>query len=280
MFDSLKRLVLGKQKAQLAMLAKEKIGLVYAACFQISDLGTLANDYLATHLITRICAPKKTFIDIGAHIGSVVSSVQAQVPTAAIIAIEAIPEKANHLREKFPAIQVHQVALGNSEEKVKFYVNIRQSGYSSLSRPTDSEAPKVIEITVQMIRLDKLVDSNSIDAIKIDVEGTELDVLRGSVDTITRNRPIIMYESGPPPNGRLESEKTPQWQFFRDNNYILVVPNRLAHYDNGLTKEGYIESHLYPRRSTNYFAVPIERQLEYRDRARRILSVASHYDNL
>jgi len=84
-----------------------------------------------------------------------------------------------------------------------------------------------------------------------------------------------MYESGPPANDQMAFEKTLQWQFFRDNKYILLVPNRLAHNDDGLTREGYVESHLYPRRTTNYFAVPIERQSEYRDRARRILSVSA-----
>ncbi len=270
---SLKRMIVGTKLAQIAINAREKIDLVYAACFQVSELGTLANDHLAMHLIGRLCAPGKTFIDIGAHIGSVVSSVQTHVPSATIIAIEPIPEKVAHLRRSFPTVQVHQVALGNSEGNVKFFINTRRSGYSSLSRPTDIEAGRIVEITVAMTRLDQLVDSNAVDAIKIDVEGAELDVLRGSVGTITRNRPIIMYESGPPANGQIGSEKTPQWQFFKDNNYILLVPNRLAHKDEGLTREGYIESHLYPRRTTNYFAVPIERQSEYRARARRILSV-------
>ncbi len=273
MFDSLKRMILRTQLAQFTMNAREEIDLIYAACFQISDLGTLANDHLATRLITRICEPGRAFIDIGAHIGSVISSVQKHVPTATIIAIEAIPEKAVHLRRSFPTAQVHQVALGNLEGNVKFFIDTKQSGYSSLSRPAERDADKFIEITVPMTSLDQLVDSNIIDAIKIDVEGAELDVLRGSVCTIARNRPIIMYESGPSASGQIDSEKTPLWQFFRDNSYILVVPNRLAHNDNGLTREGYIESHLYPRRTTNYFAVPIERQSEYRNRARRILSI-------
>ncbi len=273
MLNSFRQMILGTQLAQLILNAREKIGLIYSACFQLSDLGMLANDHLATHLITRLCAPGKIFIDIGAHIGSVVSSVQTHVPSATIIAIEPIPEKVIHLRRSFPTVQVHQVALGNSEGNVKFFIDTKQSGYSSLSRPANRKAAKIIEITVSMARLDQLVDSNAIDVIKIDVEGAELDVLRGSVGTIMRNRPIIMYECGPPANGQLDSAKTPLWQFFRDNNYILVVPNRLAHNDDGLTREGYIESHLYPRRTTNYFAIPIERQLEYRDRARRILSV-------
>lgn len=273
MLNGLKRSILGTPLAQLAIQAREKIDLTYAACFHISDVGRLANDHLATYFIARLSAPGKTFIDIGAHIGSVVSSVRTQVPSATIIAVEAIPEKAIRLRSLFPTVQIHQVALGNSEGDVKFYVHTKQTGYSSLSRPANGAADTIVEITVPMTRLDRLVDSNAIDAIKIDVEGAELEVLRGSVSTIARNRPIIMFESGPPASGEFESEKAPQWQFFKDNNYILVVPNRLAHNDDGLTREGYCESHLYPRRTTNYFAVPIERQSEYRDRARRILSI-------
>ena len=268
-------MILGTRLAELTMNAREKFDLVYAACFRVSELCTLANDQLATHLIVRLCTPRKTFIDIGAHIGSVVSSVQTHVPSATIIAIEAVPEKAVHLRRSFPNVQVHQVALGNSEGNVKFFIDTKQSGYSSLTRPANREAGRIIEITVPMVRLDQLVESNAIDAIKIDVEGAELDVLRGSVGTITRNRPIIMYESGPPANDQMASEKTLHWHFFSDNNYILLVPNRLAHNDDGLTRDGYVESHLYPRRTTNYFAVPIERQSEYRDRARRILSVSA-----
>jgi FkbM family methyltransferase len=89
-----------------------------------------------------------------------------------------------------------QIALGNSEGDVKFYIDTKQSGYSSLFRPADRKADTIIEITVPMTRLDRLVDSDAIAAIKIDVEGAELDVLRGSLSTLTRNRPIIMFESG------------------------------------------------------------------------------------
>ena len=148
------------------------------------------------------------------HIGSVISSVLTHVPSATIIAIEAIPEKAVHLRRSFPTVQVHQVALGNSEGNVKFFVDTKQSGYSSLSRPADRDIGKFIEITVPMARLDQIIELNFIDAIKIDVEGAELEVLRGSVNTITRNRPIIMYESAPPNKGEISATKAAAMAIF------------------------------------------------------------------
>jgi hypothetical protein len=38
---------------------------------------------------------------------------------------------------------------------------------------------------------------------------------------------------------------------------------------------GFIDSHLYPRLTTNYFAIPIERRTETRNKARAILGIAA-----
>jgi FkbM family methyltransferase len=48
--------------------------------------------------------------------------------------------------------------------------------------------------SVKTARLDDLVEGSVIDFLKIDTEGTEMRVLRGAVNTIKRNRPIIMLE--------------------------------------------------------------------------------------
>jgi hypothetical protein len=49
----------------------------------------------------------------------------------------------------------------------------------------------------------------------------------------------------------------------------------VAHNDGGLSLEGFIESHAYPRRTTNYIAIPSERRVEIRDRARTLLGIAA-----
>ena len=66
-------------------------------------------------------------------------------------------------------------------------------------------------------------------------------------------------------------EKESLCDFFEERNYQILVPNRLAHEGVGLSRSDFLESHLYPRRTTNYFAVPAERRLEFRDRAQAIL---------
>jgi hypothetical protein len=115
--------------------------------------------------------------------------------------------------------------------------------------------------------------SNDIDVIKIDVEGAELDVLRGSMKILNESRPTIMFESGPQLESDLDYTKEGLYEFFFSRGYVVLIPNRVAHNDFGLSKDGFIESHLYPRRTTNYFAIPKERRIEIRDRARSILKI-------
>ena len=81
-----------------------------------------------------------------------------------------------------------------------------------------------------------------------------------------------MFESGAPTD---IDEPELVWRFFNERHYLLLVPNRLAHSGPGLSCAGYSEAHHYPRRTTNYFAVPCERHAEFRGRARQILKVGT-----
>lgn len=233
-------------------------------------VGTLSNDQLAARLTTRLCEPGHTFLDVGAHIGSVVADVGFYCPHAHIEAVEAIPDKIAHLKKTFPGIVVHGVALGERSGEATFHVMTgSNSGYSSLGTPRASG--KAITIRVPIRRLDDLDISGRIDVIKIDVEGAELGVLRGADRVVAEHRPTIMFESGPPVDDALGYSKQDLWQWFADRSYAVLVPNRLAHEDRGLGLEGFLESHLYPRRTTNYFGVAAERRTGIRDKARRIL---------
>lgn len=53
------------------------------------------------------------------------------------------------------------------------------------------------QIQVQVETLDRVVDpADRLAFIKIDVEGGELDVFRGGIETLRRSRPIIVFECG------------------------------------------------------------------------------------
>jgi FkbM family methyltransferase len=267
---SLKQLVANNAVGRISKSARDTFTLLRAAWFTSENVGTVANDQLSEVLVTRLCRAGKTFLDVGAHIGSIISAVAHHDRSIEIIAFEAIPAKVISLHKRFPGVVVHGCAIGDHEGAASFFIDTERSGYSSLGKPPSSS---VREISVPMKRLDDLVTGKAVDVVKIDVEGAELGVLRGATRIISESRPVIMFESAPGDQNRLGYTKEGIWEFLARLDYVTVVPNRVAHNDAGLSCEGFIESHLYPRRTTNYFAIPRERRIEIRDRARELLGI-------
>lgn len=269
----IKQLVVGTAIGRVAMRARDFVEVCQAVYSSPESVGTLVNDQSATRLVVSLCRPGASFIDVGAHIGSVISAVYDHDKSISVIAVEAIPEKVERLRRKFPKAQIHGCAVGESEGEVSFFVDLKQSGYSSLGHRADDARPSVVQITVPMRRLDSLVTASDVDVIKIDVEGAELGVLRGGEAVVARCRPVVMFESAPPQDDGLGFSKPAMWDWLTEQGYQILVPNRVAHNGPELSRDSFVESHFYPRRTTNYFAVPAERRVEIRDRARRILKI-------
>jgi len=266
-----KQRLLGTAFGRIAMAARDTLDMAQSALFRTESVGTMANDQLASRLIAGLCAPAKTFIDVGAHVGSVIAAVTQHDSSIHVIAFEAIPEKVKNLRKTFPSVEIHECALGEIEGTASFFIDTRRSGYSSLGK--SENAGHIREIKVPLKKLDALVSSSDIDAIKIDVEGAELGVLRGGENLIATNHPVIMFESAPAADNGLGYTKEALWQWFAERGYEIYVPNRVAHDGPALCLDGFVESHYYPRRTTNYIAVPAGRRIETRDKARKLLNI-------
>ncbi|WP_202951363.1 FkbM family methyltransferase [Sphingobium bisphenolivorans] len=259
-------ILVGTRVGMVAQRMREQIALFRTAGTDPENMGICGNDLIAQRLLEALCLPGKAFVDVGAHIGSVIAGVARHSRPSAIIAIEAVPAKAEALRRRFPQAIVHSCAVGEQEGEMPFFIDLRQSGYSSLY--PSSERGEQQEISVPIRRLDHLVGSERVDVIKIDVEGAELAVMRGSDSLLARDRPTIMFESGPEEVGGYS--KAAMWEWLDQAGYAVLLPNRVAHIDPGLSRDGFIEAHLYPRRTTNYFAVARVRREEVRARARMI----------
>lgn len=270
----MKQALLNTPLGTWAMATRDKFEIVKIALTRPEALGTVINDQMATELVTQLCDHHKTFLDVGSHIGSILSAVSSQSKTIKLIGIEAIPDKAKKLGQKFPNAEIHQCAVGNQEGEVSFYINTQKSGYSSLKQNSHNLESNTVEIKVPITRLDTLISSNNVDVIKLDVEGVELEVLYGSKNLIKNNRPVIMFESGPSVEENWIETKKEMWSLLTALDYEVFTPNRVAHNSPALSQETFIESHYYPRRTTNYFAIPVERRTEIRNKARKILNIA------
>ncbi len=88
---------------------------------------------------------------------------------------------------KINNVALHNKALGN---KPGFVTTVQNNNHSRGCINTIITNNKT---DIEQITLDSL-NLNNIDFIKIDVEGNELNVIKGTVETIMRNKPIIEFE--------------------------------------------------------------------------------------
>ena len=269
----MKRLLVGSLVGDWMLTARDRWGLWCTLWSAPEKTGMLLNDHLAAKLVASICRPGRVFVDVGAHIGSMIASAKRRSSPALIVAIEAIPDKVAALRRRFPDVEVVECAVGDGgEREVAFFVDVEQSGYSSLASPT-RRTGQLTEIRVQLRSLGAVIGAHHVDVIKIDVEGAELGALRSARELLARVRPTVMFESAPGAGERLGHSTTALWEFLDELGYSVIAPDRLAHNGAGMSLATFNDAHLYPRRTTNFFAVAHERRIELRDRARAVLGI-------
>lgn len=112
-----------------------------------------------------------------------------------VIAIEPNPLNARFLRinlkmNKVDKVSLIEAATGSSSDEVKLYLS-NLSGRSSVIRKTAKY------ICVKQIKLDDLIPAlvRHVDFIKIDVEGAELEVLKGASKLVKRDKPVLIIET-------------------------------------------------------------------------------------
>jgi FkbM family methyltransferase len=136
-------------------------------------------------------------VDAGANQGRFLHEMVRRAPRGRHFAWEPIPELADHLRATYPDVDVHCAALSDEAGESSFVVAIDDMGYSGLRErqyPGDFQTRR---IPVQVERLDDVLPADyALHFLKVDVEGNELGVFKGGLETIARNKPVIVFEHG------------------------------------------------------------------------------------
>ncbi|HEY7397509.1 MAG TPA: FkbM family methyltransferase, partial [Gaiellaceae bacterium] len=130
----------------------------------------------------------------GPYIGFLtISAARAVGASGRVVAVEPSPEtiatlRANVARNGFDdRVTVVEAALGAEPGRATFHVT-EGGDTSSLHAPPS--AARTVE--VEIVRGDDLLDA--VDVVKLDLEGNEVDALRGLRETIGRTRPVIFCE--------------------------------------------------------------------------------------
>lgn len=149
-----------------------------------------------------VCSQGDAILEIGANIGTETIGFSDIVgPTGRVMAFEPLPANLKILQDalkkrQYDNIEIHPVAVGASNQQMRFSVppNPEHSGVGYVVNQSVDNQQETMEVTC--VALDAfLPDSFCPKLIYMDVEGFEIQVLRGAYKTITTHKPALILES-------------------------------------------------------------------------------------
>lgn len=151
-------------------------------------------EYWKTKLFFNIVREGMTCVDVGANKGYY-SLLFAKLMNdkGKVLSFEPNPNncfwfKKSTQANNYKCIKLYQCALSDREGSATFYLG-KKSDWGSLFFSRDAAAPEKKQITVKTRKFDKVLKEegiNTVDIIKMDVEGADLLVLKGAEGTLKK----------------------------------------------------------------------------------------------
>lgn len=150
------------------------------------------------NLLLNYIKPKK-IIDIGAHIGNFTTNISKLSTNLDAIMIEANPYCEQHLSRLGYSYYItalsNYVGSANLHIEKLNYIGTGASIYKENTKWYEDGKYELIEIPTNTLDNLNLYPDKIIDLIKIDVQGSELDVLLGGSRTIKRSKYVLVETS-------------------------------------------------------------------------------------
>lgn len=176
-------------------------------------------------VLKRLMKPGGVILDVGANIGYFsLLCAQWMKGVGIVHAFEPFPSTISRFERNLDlnpslrsVVRINRFALSDFIGTVG--MNAPDSGNSGCNY-LNSEAPFAVNVTT----LDSFVESQKlqrIDLIKIDVEGSEVALLRGAERTIERFRPVLMVEVNPFALGRFGKTAAELVKLIGSHGYVM-----------------------------------------------------------
>lgn len=153
-------------------------------------------------LLSRYLTPDSIFLDVGTNMGDYLYFAEKFIPAENIYGFEPQPALYKRIKYLFPNTHIYNIALSDTQGILKFKVpmvgNRESTGRGTLNVEyieADETSRKIFD--VQTHTLDAFVVENyipKISLIKIDVEGAEINVIRGGVRSLQKFKPVLLIE--------------------------------------------------------------------------------------
>jgi FkbM family methyltransferase len=170
------------------------------------------------------------------------------------LAFEPISEMASALSVKYQnkKVKVLPYALSNYRGKSSFNLVVTNPAYSGLKKRDYDRVEKDKMIEIDVACLDDFVDTQSkIDLIKIDVEGGELDVIRGGMSLLDRDHPVLIFEHGKGSAEHYESGPENIFDFLTELGYKIYTLDDFLATKKSILRDEFI--HYFEEESEYYF---------------------------
>ncbi|SFN79142.1 methyltransferase, FkbM family [Pseudobutyrivibrio sp. UC1225] len=164
--------------------------LQYKLSHDISLIKDIADNCKDQYFDKDIIAYTKDgiFVDCGGYIGDTIESYvnHSKGVYGEVISFEADHENAEIIRNKYPCVEVKEIAVWS--ERTKLLFDCLGSGSGKVSEDESLS----YELEVESDTIDNVCDNKRVSYIKMDIEGAEYQALLGAQKVIMRDKPKLM----------------------------------------------------------------------------------------
>ena len=164
--------------------------------------------------VERFLQPGMVMVDVGAHHGlySVIAATRVG-PSGVVVSFEPSERERKRLAfhrriNRLSQIKIEPLAIGKEPGEATLYIpSLKNSGFNSL-RPSEEMRSAAVPVVVEVTTIDDYLARSPIgrvDLVKLDIEGGELNALKGATETLAAYKPVILCE--------VEDERTLPWGY-------------------------------------------------------------------
>jgi FkbM family methyltransferase len=169
------------------------------------------------------------FVDVGINLGQTLLKLRSVLPEFKYVGFDPNPECIAYVNalvrlNGFENTTVYPIGLSDRAAvlQLQSYADDTTDSTASLIQDFRPEHKVLRRLNVPVFPMNSLNLEGTLRFVKIDVEGAELEVIRGMMDALSRDRPIVLMEILP----AYDSDNTPRIaryrqveHFFRELNY-------------------------------------------------------------
>jgi len=206
---------------------------LYLRMHRLGLMGRDERTFLEAHVRTGM-----RVLDVGSNLG-LYSILMARLagPDGRVICFEPEPDmfaalKQNGALNSAGCIEGHNLALGSASANLTLHRSVLNSGDNHLGQIKNDLFRRTI--SVEVVRLDTFLPELLLDLVKIDVQGWELEALRGMRQTLETNPGIQVYfEFSPLGYTRVGSTYEELISFLREVGFRVYDPIARVELDDG-----------------------------------------------